>query len=63
MFQTIPFLHNAVFRQLPNQDALSEKIAYLSANYSQSSYAVDLNFLKAIQLYYSGKTKEAKNAI
>ncbi len=54
------YLHNAVFRQLPNQEALNKKIAFLSTHFTQSSYAVDLLFLRAIQLYYLGDTKAAK---
>lgn len=54
------YLHNSVFRQLPNQEELTRRIDYLSSNYTQSSFAVDLLFLKAIQLYYAGETKEAK---
>ena len=57
---TYTFLHNAVFRQLPNNTAMMDKIKYLLSHYSQSVYATDLKFLKGIQQYYSGKHKDAK---
>ena len=57
---TSSFIYNATFRKLPCNEDLIQKTDEVLQNENNAFYANDLQYLKAIQTFYSGKHDEAK---